>query len=35
MAEMIDFFTSEDRCWILGGTAQSLYFGKQHEGETA
>jgi hypothetical protein len=28
MAEMIDFFTSEDRRWILGGTAQRLYFGK-------
>jgi L-fuconolactonase len=29
MAEMIDFFTSEDRRWILGGTAQRLYFGKR------
>ncbi len=27
MAEMIDFFTAEDRRWILGGTAARLYFG--------
>lgn len=26
MAEMIDFFTAEDRQWILGRTAQRLYF---------
>jgi predicted TIM-barrel fold metal-dependent hydrolase len=29
MAEMIDFFTTQDRRWILGGTADRLYFGKQ------
>ncbi|HJP29086.1 MAG TPA: amidohydrolase family protein [Candidatus Latescibacteria bacterium] len=29
MAEMIDFFTTEDRRWILGGTAEKLYFGQR------
>ncbi|MDA0337736.1 MAG: amidohydrolase family protein [bacterium] len=29
MAEMIDFFTAEDRRWILGGTAARLYFGRR------
>ncbi len=29
MGEMVDFFTAEDRQWIMGGTAQRLYFGDQ------
>lgn len=29
MKEMIDFFTEDDRRWILGGTAQRLYFDRR------
>jgi hypothetical protein len=26
MAEIVDFFSTEDRRWIMGGNAQKLYF---------